>query len=646
MRATAFLLPLALIGATTLDALPREEFLRIDEPIWLGFEKITARLQSVRASRPLVAIHLSGGSARGLAHLGVLERLEEAGIRPDLIITTSMGSAVGLLYAAGVPPDVIADIFLTVDFAELFTAKLPVAGGIADLRGLLALTRELVGEVNVADLPTPTIAVCEDLRSMRRVLLAEGELGTVLQAAITIPGLFDPVGWGNMTLIDGGVGSIAAMKPFRQMADVHISSTAFYDRQLEPDDPFTAVTMAINIAKSRPAVEDINTLQPFLIRNDVEQFPYMGWHQLREIFRRGYDACSRRLPELQRQLAQRGSGLPAPQPPERARRAAELRARWTAIKRRMSAGQRIPLDRGYGAFQAHPVLLRLYRAPNRLEQHNYAALSYLYEGARGGIRVGALSDAAARHGAFLDLYAASHSGLTVSLRSIVRAGDPDELPADATLYHLFRSDWPLPLADRLALGPFIQGELLQESAAQQTAAAAGLRATLTGRTGSACVGGELAVFLETEEIFGPAIEVFFRRRIAGSLHALARGLYRQSLSATDALTPSYNDFFRGSLPDSGMGSYAVINSQLILAPDRFLTIWEAFIIRSFQLSLFCDALWEEAARHSRRLHPSVGASLQAEAALGGLLPTTVMLSLGYDLDQEDVVFTVNLGAPY
>jgi len=263
MRAPAFFLLLALALPACLGAERRPEFFQIDQPLWLGLEGLSARLRQVRETRPVVALHLSGGSARGFAHLGVLERLEEAGIRPDLILSNSMGSFVGLLYAAGVPLDVIRDLCLNLDSTSLFTLKLPTAGGVADLRGLLSLVHALVGEMDIAEAPLPVVIACEDLLSMRRVLLAEGDLVRVLRAAIALPGLFEPVEWGELTLIDGGVSNLAPMEPFWELADAHLASTAFYNRKLEPNDPFTVFNMALNNSKSRTAVVDIKESSPF-----------------------------------------------------------------------------------------------------------------------------------------------------------------------------------------------------------------------------------------------------------------------------------------------------------------------------------------------------------------------------------------------
>ncbi|MBN1837109.1 MAG: patatin-like phospholipase family protein, partial [Spirochaetales bacterium] len=260
-----------------LFALPREEFFEIDRPIEYGYEALTRRLEPLRRQGPVLALHLSGGSARAFAHIGVLRRLEELGAYPQVIATDSMGSIIGLLYAAGVPLDVIEDIVATIDYGDLFSLKLPTAGGIMDPRGLLAAARALVGDPDVAELPIPIVVVCEDLRSMRRVLLAKGSFLTVLWAAIAIPAAMDPVKLEEFVLIDGGITNLVPLEPFADLADFTISSTAFYNRELEPNDPVTVLNMSINIAKSRTAVQDIKAYEPFLIRNDVEEFSYMGY---------------------------------------------------------------------------------------------------------------------------------------------------------------------------------------------------------------------------------------------------------------------------------------------------------------------------------------------------------------------------------
>jgi NTE family protein len=642
MRPFSLLLILT-VTCAALGAEPREDFLRIDQPLELGYVRVRERLEAVRTGRPAVGLHLSGGSARAFAHLGVLKRLEQEGIHPDVIVTNSMGSVVGLLYAAGVPLEVIEQVFQTIDFGELFTLKLPTAGGIADLRGLLALVQALVGDVDVAELPIPVVVVCEDLRSMRRVLLADGDLGEVLRAAIAIPGLFEPVQRDGLTLIDGGITNLVPLAPFAGLTEAVISATAFYNRQLEPKDPFTVLNMAINIGKSRTGVQDIQRFQPFLIRTDVEQFSFMGWHELAEIERRGYGSCSERIEELRAYLA--ASGVPLPLPDRRAAEAERYRQRWQSLQRRLAAGWMLPLPRGFGALQVHPVTLRRYRALNRLVQANYAAASFLYERGYSGLRLGLVSDLRSRHGAFLDLSTAVAGCLSMGLENyafLTLEGSAVERPAT---YHLLRAALPWPLAEGLAAGPFLAGELLVPLEAAEPAArvASGLRAQARGP--NTLAGAQLSGFWGYPRIHGLEGELHLRQRVAGPVHLSGRALLHTCWQGAEA--PGYNDFYRGFLPADPLVSFAVFNAELILAPASLaVPLWESVIFKNLELSAFCDLFWAEAAELSGRVTPAVGASLQGDAALWGLIPLQAMLSAGYDLGSERAFFTLNLGKPF
>jgi NTE family protein len=640
MRPVALLAVLA--GAcVVLAAEPRDDFLRIDEPRELGLSRVRERLAAVRALRPTVGLHLSGGSARAFAHLGVLKRLEEEGIYPDVIVTNSMGSVVGLMYAAGLPLEVIEDVFRTVDFAELFTLKLPAAGGIADLRGLAALVQALVGEMDAADLPIPAVAVCEDLRSLQRVLLAEGSLGEVLRAAIAIPALFEPVKRDGRVLIDGGITNLAPLEPFAGLTEAVLAVTAFYDPRLEPDDPFTVFTLAINIGKSRTGVQDIHRYQPFLIRADVEQFTYMSWNRLEEIKGRGYESCSSRIEELREYFQRVGVQLPMPDP--RAGVGERYRQRWREVKRRLQAGQSLPLPRGFAALQVHPQSLRLYRAPNRLMQSNLAAVSFLYERGSSGLRLGLLSDLRDRHGAFLELGTAP-GALSLELENYALLRLVDGEVRDSDSYHLLRAGLDWPLAGWLSGGPLLVGELrmpLQGGEPQARAAAAWqARARGPGTLAGLQAGG----FWAWPRTAGLEAELFLRQRAAGPLHLSGRALLHACGMGAEA--PGYNDFFRGILPSEALASFAVFNADLVLAPSLALPLWETVIFRELELSAFCDLLWEEPTLLSDRVAPSLGMSLQGEAALWGLLPLRAMLSAGFDLRAERAFVSLNLGRPY
>ncbi len=128
------LLVMALLICMALSSLAAaddaDDILLSDVPISYGDamfrERILARTQGERSPVGLV---LSGGSARAFAHIGVLKYLEEQDIVPDFIISNSMGSIVGLLYAAGLSPDQILESVTSINLQSMFDLTLPVEGG-------------------------------------------------------------------------------------------------------------------------------------------------------------------------------------------------------------------------------------------------------------------------------------------------------------------------------------------------------------------------------------------------------------------------------------------------------------------------------------------------------------------------------------
>jgi NTE family protein len=577
--------------------------------------------------------------------------MEEQGIHPDLIVTNSMGSIIGLLYAAGVPVDVMEDMFRRVDYSQLFTGKLPSSGGLMDMRGLLALTRELVGEIDISELPIPVIAVCEDLRTMRRVILCRGDFLTVLQAAIAIPAVFETVDTEGMLLIDGGASNLVPLSAFMELAEVNISSTAFYNRNHEPSDPLSVLHTTFNITKSRSAVEDIKRFKPFLIRNDVEHFTYMGWRQMEEIILKGYQSCDDRIEALEHLLHERGIKTPLPVPQYQQPYRERYESRWAEIYRKLTAGQPLYLPEGFGAVQIHLQLMKLYRRDNRLEQNNYLGLSYLYERGYGSVQFGALSDLGQKWGLHLDLDTALWGRLLLGLHNFFFfTWDGTEASQPYTYQHL-RLSLPCLAGPRLLLRPFTGAELSISlpDGEENLFIESGLDLRLFSLQNEDFLQERLAYFIGLPGIHGLANELMVRKRIIGPLHVYSRVLLRSCFDpgVNKALTLTHNDFFRGLGRGIDMGSFAVMNNDIILAPESlFFTLWETFMFKGFELSGFCDLFLPEAVELSQELEPSFGLSLKAELALMGLFTTTAVFSGGYDMGTEAPFFSLNLGAVY
>jgi NTE family protein len=152
-----------------------------------------------------VALVLGSGGARGYAHIGVIEELEARGYEIGCIAGCSMGAVVGGVYAAGKLPEYKAWIesLDTMDVLRL----IDVSFRLGAIRGdkVFGKIHEILGEVNIQDLPIPFTAVATDLTNQQEIWFQEGCLHQAMRASAAIPSLFTPVVQGSRVLVDGGL---------------------------------------------------------------------------------------------------------------------------------------------------------------------------------------------------------------------------------------------------------------------------------------------------------------------------------------------------------------------------------------------------------------------------------------------------------
>lgn len=167
---------------------------------------------------PRIGLALGGGAARGFAHVGVIQVLEEAGIRPELVTGTSAGSLVASLYASGRNGSQLQRIAETMDEATFADWTLPLFS-----RGMLrgdALARYVSQQVagrRIEDMSMPLGIVATDLHSGQGVLFQRGDIATAVRASSAVPGLFQPVLITGREYVDGGLVAPVPVRQARQM---------------------------------------------------------------------------------------------------------------------------------------------------------------------------------------------------------------------------------------------------------------------------------------------------------------------------------------------------------------------------------------------------------------------------------------------
>ena len=255
-------------------------------------------------AKPTIALALGGGGARGLAHIAVLEALDDLGLQPSIIAGTSMGAIVGAAYAAGnsgaaLRQHVLATLRNRPDvMARLLKARV---GRFSDLlAGRMGNPVMIDGEIfldhfwprNVPDrfedLQIPFIAIATDFAGRREVAISSGLLAPAVAGSMAIPGLVKPVEANGMILLDGGAtnplpfGHLAAKADIVIACDVTGGPVA---EGLTSPKPFEAMFGSAQIMMATITNQMLRVTPPhILVRPPVDHFRVLEFFKARKIF--------------------------------------------------------------------------------------------------------------------------------------------------------------------------------------------------------------------------------------------------------------------------------------------------------------------------------------------------------------------------
>ena len=274
-----------------------------DIPVTYGDEAFRERiLEKTKGQRDPVGLVLTGGSARALSHLGVLEYLEENGIVPDFIISNSMGSIIAMLYAAGMTPDQIVELLMSSELSTLFSFTLPLEGGIILPSGFETMIETIIGpDTRLEDLDIPVMVVCDDLVTKREVRITSGDFTDVLLASFALPFYFPPREYEGHLLIDGGVISLLPLEAAYEYTDTVIVSTSFYNAaDVNLKNAITVLNTSFDVGKNQKAAETLKEHEDFIwIRCAVENFSFMDFDKALLMKEIGYRSAAVHKEELE-----------------------------------------------------------------------------------------------------------------------------------------------------------------------------------------------------------------------------------------------------------------------------------------------------------------------------------------------------------
>nr|WP_264538572.1 patatin-like phospholipase family protein [Flavobacterium sp. N1736] len=274
--------------------------------------------------RPKIGLVLSGGGAKGFAHIGVLKVLEEAGIKIDYIGGTSMGSIIGGLYASGYNASQIDSIFKKTNFDELINDYIPrssknfygkkndelyaivlpfskfrvgipeaLSKGMYNYNLLSSLTRNVRHVRDFNKLPIPFLCIGTNIETGEEVLLNKGNLVQAMMASAAFPSLFTPVEIDGKLLVDGGVVNNYPIKEVRDLGADIIIGVDVQDDLLNRKSLKNATRILVQITNLQSIDKMKNKIKDtdVYIKPDIRDYGVISFDKGEEIIRKGEEAA-------------------------------------------------------------------------------------------------------------------------------------------------------------------------------------------------------------------------------------------------------------------------------------------------------------------------------------------------------------------
>jgi NTE family protein len=263
-----------------------------------------------------IGLALGGGAARGFAHVGVIAVLEEAGLRPNLVVGTSAGSLVAALYASGKTSAQLQQTALNMEEVAITDWMLPIFGrGMFRGDALARYVNDLVSNRLMENMAIPLGIVATDLNSGQAVLFQRGDTGTAVRASSAVPAVFVPVKINGREYVDGGLVSPVPVRFARQMgADVVIA----VDISSPPEANPAGDTLQILLQTFAIMGKSINQYElkdaDVVIRPSLAGLKSADFSARQRAIDSGRAAMLAALPQLKAKLESAGFAVQKPQP--------------------------------------------------------------------------------------------------------------------------------------------------------------------------------------------------------------------------------------------------------------------------------------------------------------------------------------------
>jgi NTE family protein len=241
-------------------------------------------------------IALGGGAALGAAHVGIMKAFLEKGKKPDAITGTSIGAFVAAHIAFGIPIEELKEIAIDLDWLDITSFKLSKMGLLTNEK-LGKRVLSTIGRVNIEDAEIPLGFIATDINTGNKIELTEGPLYKAVMASSCLPGIFAPVEWDDMLLVDGFLCENVPVSPLKKMGikkiiAVDLTTNRSYKK---PEDIIDVLSNTFDIGLNNMIRQQIKENHVEWIQPSLSAYNKADTSQTKKLIEEGYRAAKESL---------------------------------------------------------------------------------------------------------------------------------------------------------------------------------------------------------------------------------------------------------------------------------------------------------------------------------------------------------------
>jgi NTE family protein len=258
------------------------------------------------SSKKSIGLTLSGGGAKGIAHIGVVRALLENGIFPEIVSGTSAGSIIGSLYAAGCSPDDMERFVTDASLAKIFRVVGIPGAGLVKLDYLKERMSEFIPQDDFSALKIPMFVCATNLNIGKPEIFSSGTLFDKVMASCAVPWLFKPVEIDGQMYADGGIMNNLPVNAIRDNCEFLIASNVkpkLFVQSNKELDTFMGITQRlVDLSLWSNSKPNVKACDIYIAPAKVQGFSFFSVRRVKELCQVGYEEAMLQMPRILQRL--------------------------------------------------------------------------------------------------------------------------------------------------------------------------------------------------------------------------------------------------------------------------------------------------------------------------------------------------------